>query len=426
MMPKALSTFSSRILSVVCVLALFGGGLWCSDRLLVNKASQEQYEQFFQSDQEFDVLFLGSSHVINGVSPLDLYREYGITSFNLSMHGNYVASGYYLLKESLEWRKKKGRQLPKAVVLDIYGGDEIVFDLHNAWDSFPLSPTKVEMVRSLVPREDQAAMLVPFILYHNRWNQLDSEDFRLYVSQKYGVQPRYEVCLPDGPVLPDAAEPEEINEQKQVYLGRIRQLCESQGIRLILIQIPYTYYPQWQREGNAVCRYARDQGMFCVNYLEQEIGLDYEIDFYDPGHLNAAGMRILTRELGRLLTQAGLEDHRGQEDASLWEEKYEEYIQYRIRQLGEVTDAKACLMGIQDPDLVSDVQIRRAALEDRQTAKLVRRLEEAGHTICLTDDPIEVAEPDGTVRDYDVYCQVYRRDSPGTPVHAAGFLFPDT
>ena len=96
-----------RLLSVLCVLAMIGGGVWFSNKLMMNKASGEQYDQFFKAEQDFDVLFLGSSHMINGVSPLDLFREYGITSYNLSMHGNYVASSYYLFKESLEILNKK-------------------------------------------------------------------------------------------------------------------------------------------------------------------------------------------------------------------------------------------------------------------------------------------------------------------------------
>ena len=68
-----------RLLSVLCVLAMIGGGVWFSNKLMMNKASGEQYDQFFKAEQDFDVLFLGSSHMINGVSPLDLFREYGIT-----------------------------------------------------------------------------------------------------------------------------------------------------------------------------------------------------------------------------------------------------------------------------------------------------------------------------------------------------------
>ncbi len=408
-------------LSVLCVLAMVAGGLHFGSRLVMNKASREQYEQFFKAEQDFDVLFLGSSHVINGVSPLDLFREYGITSYNLSMHGNYVASGYYLLKESLEILEKKGRSLPKTVVLDIYGDDEIVFDLHNAWDSFPLSATKAEMVRSLVPKEDQAAMLVPFFLYHNRWNDLRNEDFRLYPSRKYGVQPRYEVCYPAAEIVTDSEDMAKAAEEKLAYIDRINELCESLGIRLILIHIPYSYHPEQQREANGVCRYAQEQGIFCVNYMNQDIGLDFDIDFYDQGHLNAAGMRILTRELGRLLAETGAEDHRGQPEEKVWEEENQAFIQYRMGQLGEVTDGKAYLMGIWDPDLMAQVQIWRPALEDRQIGKLVERLREAGHEICVTETRIEIEEEDGETQVYDIYCRVYRKDDPDVLVHTAGF-----
>ena len=410
-----------KLLSAVCVLALTGGGLHLADNLMMNKASKEQYEQFFKAQQDFDVLFLGSSHVINGISPMDLFREYGITSYNLSMHGNYVASSYYLLKESLKLLEKKGRQLPKAVVLDIYGGNEIVFDLHNAWDSFPLSPTKAEMAASLVPKEDRAAMLVPFFLYHNRWNELDDEDFRLYPSRKYGVQPRYEVCYPADGIVTDPGDMEPTDAEKLAYIDRISQLCNGLGIRLILIHIPYSYHPEWQREANAVCQYAKEQGIFCINYMYQDIGLDFDIDFYDQGHLNAAGMRILTREMGRLLTEAGMEDHRGQPEEQVWEEEQQAFIQYRIRQLREVKDAKAYLMGIHDPDLIAHVQIRRSALEDCQIAKLAERLQKSGHDICVTETKITVPDENQENLEYDIYCSVYRKDDPEIPVHTTGF-----
>ena len=126
-----------RVLSFLCAMGLFAGGLCYCSKVLANKQSLQKYGQFFQSDKEFDVLFLGSSHVINGVSPLDLFRNYGITSFNLSMHGNYVKSGYYLLAQALEIMEREKREMPKVVVLDVYADGESVPALHNAWDGFP-------------------------------------------------------------------------------------------------------------------------------------------------------------------------------------------------------------------------------------------------------------------------------------------------
>ncbi|NBH17852.1 hypothetical protein D3Z55_10330 [Clostridiaceae bacterium] len=410
-----------RLLSVLCVLAMIGGGVWFSNKLMMNKASGEQYDQFFKAEQDFDVLFLGSSHMINGVSPLDLFREYGITSYNLSMHGNYVASSYYLFKESLEILNKKGRPFPKAVVLDIYGGKEIVFDLHNAWDSFPLSRTKAEMVANLVPKEDQAAMLVPFFLYHNRWNELKYDDFRMYPSRRYGVQPRYEVCYPADEIVTDSEDMVEADEEKLFYINQMNQLCKSLGIKLILIHIPYSYHPEQQREANAVCRYAQEQGIFCVNYMNQNIGLDFDIDFYDQGHLNASGMRILTREMGRLLIEAGMEDHRGQPEEQVWEEENQAFIQYRIQQLWGIGDVKGYLMGICDPDLIAQVQIRQAVMEDKQIGKLVERLRRSGCEICVTETYIEIPEEGGASQKYDIYCCVYRKDDPDMPIHTVGF-----
>ena len=54
-----------KVMSVVCTLLLFAGGLHFCGRLLVNKQSSQKYEQFFQTDKEFDEFFIGSSQVIN-------------------------------------------------------------------------------------------------------------------------------------------------------------------------------------------------------------------------------------------------------------------------------------------------------------------------------------------------------------------------
>lgn len=157
-----------KALSGLMTVALFIGGFVYCDKLLTNKQSIQKYGQFFESDKTFDVLFVGSSHVVNGISPLDLFRDYGISSFNLAMHGNYVKSGYYLLKSTLERMERGGRDLPEMVVLDVYGDWEDIGNLHTAWDSFPFNQTKNEMARELTSQEDYMGMVMPFSLYHSR------------------------------------------------------------------------------------------------------------------------------------------------------------------------------------------------------------------------------------------------------------------
>lgn len=81
--------------SLVCVIILLVCGLNYANKLLMNKKSYEKHAPFFSSELEYDVLFFGSSHVHNGISPLYLWKNYGITSYNMAMAGNYIQSNSY-------------------------------------------------------------------------------------------------------------------------------------------------------------------------------------------------------------------------------------------------------------------------------------------------------------------------------------------
>jgi hypothetical protein len=59
------------------------------------KASDFKYANFFEQDEDFDVLFFGTSHVINGIFPMELWNEYGIVSYNFGGHGNEIATSYW-------------------------------------------------------------------------------------------------------------------------------------------------------------------------------------------------------------------------------------------------------------------------------------------------------------------------------------------
>ena len=99
-------------LIVVCLTVAILAGL---TGIVENKSSLQKYTQFFEQEGDFDVLFLGSSKVINGVLPMELWNDYGIVSYNLGGHANTIPTSYWVLRNALE------HTTPKCVVLDCFG-----------------------------------------------------------------------------------------------------------------------------------------------------------------------------------------------------------------------------------------------------------------------------------------------------------------
>lgn len=358
-----------------------------------------------------------------GISPLELFHDYGIRSYNLAMHGNSIKSNYYCMKATFERLKKGKRQLPKVVVMDIFPFQEEIFRLHSMWDSFPISTNKIEMADVLAPEVERKRLLFPFAIYHSRWNELGQEDFRPKLNSVYGMSTGgYGVFKPDGEIIIDSSGSMTIDDDTADYLCRMKTECETLGIQLIFIQIPYPYQAELQRKANGICQYVQANGNYCENYMGKDIGIDYDIDYFDSSHLNIAGMRIMTKEVGKLLSGLGLEDYRTQPVAEYWKKAYEDFVQFKITKLMEMKDAKTCLMSLSDPEFISIIQVKNSLLDDIQYAKLIERLKAEGNQVILVDTPIEiVSEEDGQKKRYDIYCKIYRRNEPQAIVCLAGF-----
>ena len=170
-----MNTFLKRAISVLLLLSLvFSGGFFLS-RALAMTEGPEKNGSFLKEDRDYDVLFFGSSHVVNGVFPMELWKDYGITSYNLSGHGAGLPASYWTMRLATQYHK------PRVAVLDVLfaqsGTTEMSISLaHELLDPFPLSKTKLQAIRDLYPtKAQQAELLFPFDVYHNRWKQLDTD-----------------------------------------------------------------------------------------------------------------------------------------------------------------------------------------------------------------------------------------------------------
>ena len=88
---KTIKKICGAIFAVFAVIIILAGLTTIFER----KASVKKYAPFFEQEEPFDILFLGTSHVINGIIPSELYHDYGYVSFN--MGGAFKSNGYNIL-----------------------------------------------------------------------------------------------------------------------------------------------------------------------------------------------------------------------------------------------------------------------------------------------------------------------------------------
>ena len=76
--------------------------------------STDSIATFYAQDENVNqVIFLGTSHGETGISPMEIYKYSGISTYNLCTSGQPIEISYYLLKETIR------TQNPNVVMLDV-------------------------------------------------------------------------------------------------------------------------------------------------------------------------------------------------------------------------------------------------------------------------------------------------------------------
>lgn len=324
-MHKYIKNIFNCIMVIIITLVMFNA----TANIVERKESVIKNQDFISEKRNIDVLFLGTSHVINGVYPMELWDDYGIVSYNLAGHDTPIATSYWVMENALNYTN------PRVVVIDCLGIRDVArvssnFDFtHICFDVFPLSLTKIQAVNDLLKDNAEHSkwdLLFPFSQYHNRWNQLTNADFYVEYNCEKGAEMRVDLVRP---LYFDKISPEQKVQEDTLamkYLKRIISECNERGIEVLLTYLPFPAEPSYQEEANRGYDIAEEYGVEYINFLDMDI-VNYETDCYDESsHLNPSGARKVTNYLGRyIMTNYGVQDQRSNIDYVEWSEDYEEY-----------------------------------------------------------------------------------------------------
>ncbi len=359
-------------LKAVCFMCLMLLILSITQKILENKFKYPtDYEDHLGHFKEFeqlekdtvDVISVGTSHVMYGVSPMEVYKNQGITLYNLAGSAQNMELSYLLLKKAFK------TQTPKVVLLDV--SSLFIDDFDNApWrktaDNLSLDQNKIELAKayaneytgmsvseaktipqklSAISQKSKAAcsILFPLYYYHNRWKELNEYDVTdtnemTYIKGYYmstwvtgansSIDDMNEVAnaankeqevveeeITDGKLHIDKENirnySTDISARNVNFLMQIKELCAANNAQLILFKIPSVsnpraYAPSWTKlRSDEVKGLAVSMDLKFLDLLyDIDIHMDMTSSFSDAGgHLNYKGAKTVSEYIGYYLAE---------------------------------------------------------------------------------------------------------------------------
>ena len=299
--------------------------------------------EFYNEKLPVDVLFVGSSTVHYGISPVVMFNEYGFTSFDRSNSSQTANMAKYFISESFRINK------PKLVVYDVSflrltPNDKDEPSTRKAVDYMHMSLDKLKLVKNeMCEDETFYDYIFPLFRYHSRWNDLKTEDYK-YVIRKPQVTSNgflINTEVNDLDFIPEpeynVAEGTKLDDGSVEILNNIIKLCKDNDVDLMLIRVPTNNNNWGNSYDEQLTSIAEQNNISYTNFTKDinEIGIDFCTDSFDEGmHLNNAGAEKFSKYLGNIIkNNYELTDRRNDEKfVTVWDKKTEWYENAKANQ----------------------------------------------------------------------------------------------
>ncbi len=262
--------------------------------------SEESLRVFDEPEQTLDVLFFGHSGLYSAISPMELYKEYGFTSYD-------CAQALQLPWESARWLKALLKvQSPEVVVIEV---DHLFYD------------QKMTVAKNSA--QNIFYDVFPVFRNHANWkSRLGGGKKARSVTKGYfyntSVRP-----YTGNKKLQKTDQVYKIGKRHRKALEEMRTLCAERGIRLMLLEVPSVVLWDYSRY-NAVRAYAEEYGLEFVdlNQCLDELQFDWKKDTRDKGdHMNYTGAKKVSGYVGKVLKERySLPDRREDPAYGFWKE----------------------------------------------------------------------------------------------------------
>ncbi len=312
-----------RLTAFLLAFALLLGLTWLLGWLLMPQRKEygSLWEQYLQEDRNsLDAIFFGSSVVYCDVAPAWIWEESGLRCFVLAGPEQTMSLTYYYVKEALK------TQQPQMVVVE---ATALLFEKYQNFSranisTMPLSLSRLSAVFRAAEPAERKGLLLPLYNYHARWTDAEWAELEEHLRPSRDSMAGY---TPLGRALPqtkrlnhDRVLVEETYRESLKWLEKVGKLCERKGIRLLVYLSPTAARLPTEitdRMGENVRNMEIE--FWDLSDLAPELGIDYDLDWYDPLHFNISGAEKFSRWWGQTLASEIAAEEKT--DTLLWRQR---------------------------------------------------------------------------------------------------------
>ena len=295
--------------------------------------------------ETFDVLFFGTSILYSGISPMMLWDEYGMVSYNLGSGNESIPMSYYLMKDGIE------KDHPAVVVLDTSfvtneGKRYYLPYVHYVTDNMPIwNINRLAMIFDIVEEKRWDEFLIPFIAYHSFI--MDVPDHLIHQKDPYRpLRINFGGRTGKKKYHGSLFEKNEIKKENVLqdvsleYILKMKKICTENNTSLLLITIPVigpnencsqADYDKRRNAAYAMEDFALKHQLDYINMIDMldELGLTTD-DTYDGFHLNIYGNEKIAHFLGEYLKKEySVPDHRNDVKYSFMNDAYDAFLTWK-------------------------------------------------------------------------------------------------
>ena len=322
-----------KIFGCICFIILLG--LWISKlswSFRANKMeSREDVVGLNTVQGDIDVITIGSSNMIRYYMPICAYEEYGYTSYNFATSSAEMDVLRFYIEEA------EKHQSPQLYVVNVgcllYMKPEVRESAIRNWtDSLEIwNPTRVKSIlyylsgREIEQNTDILSLFFDLAKYHSDAEVLGNpKQYRVHKNSFNNIDKGFKPYTNVQPYKQPAVVSTKgyLSKQENRALVDLIQYCKKEKLNVLFIASPAVIdETEWEKL-NAAEHIIVENGFTFLNMNRcyEEIGLDFETDFSNKGHVNYLGAIKFSDYFATYLKEHyALPDHRGDEDYLQWD-----------------------------------------------------------------------------------------------------------